>query len=1365
MNKTVGFNSRSIAFLVLAILSTAFVSVDCGGGGTASKSGMPSTVAPIITTQPRDQIVTLGQPGNFSVVASGTAPLSYQWKRNGTIISGATSANYAMAVTTSADNGASFTVTVSNSIGSVTSNAAGLTVTSASEAPSITTQPRDQIVTSGQPGNFSVVASGTAPLSYQWKRNGTIISGATSANYTMAVTTSADHGASFTVTVSNSIGSVTSNAAVLTVTSTSEAPSITTQPRDQIVTSGQPGNLSVVASGTAPLSYQWKRNGTIISGATSANYTMAVTTSADNGASFTVTVSNSIGSVTSNAAVLTVTSALGAPSITAQPAPVTAPYGGRATLSILAVGAPELSYQWYYRPDSFDVEPTAIPGATSPQLTLQGEDLIKKSDGLIWVKVSNTFGSIDSEVVFVRVAPFRIDSISPLSARQGDIVTVRGIGLTSVTKIMIAGIDVVTQKGGGDDQISFTVPPSTISSKIEFASSKTVVLSDQVLSITPLFRVDSFSNEWSYHSWHAQDQPAVITLVGSGFRDLVSASHNGKPLTITSRTETSVTFALPYYWQGGRGYVNKPIVLVHSNGHQMETTQSWKVVHKMIFTDPNNGSIGGLYSGAIAWGERPYLANFLAFTTNLKIRFANGVEVVVDPIDLSKIGQNLPFLVPQNASTGTIVILGDRGPDDVATGPMPSLIVKERATASDPSRVYRSGIGQNVEVPGKNLGLITGLQIAGNSVSIPDGGYSNLLSFQVPPGIGCGGQIKVLTPYQGWTVVGYVARDGCGDARIAGVDVGQRIMHTQVGSPYQRLVPGIDAVVRAYLVSTQAGVTPPKVLLAKIFNGLTFKGDLPLTGGPTLLPQLANNATLSYDTRSIHGNAFSAIIPKEWVNQGLRVVVVTDPDSLNTGKSSQMEVTPTVGLPVDPPDIVLVDLRTQSKTLVPSMPTIEQYRESIRMTIPVVADDIRISVRPEPLQVGSANGQNTILIPFSANGAALYDMALVKEIEAPGEGVIYSGVYYSPDGGGIGYSPGSANISGDYGGIFNLSPRGDYSCAGVMMHELSHNFNLGHVRGASACSLPLSIMSDYPTAYNGRLYDFLDPAAPIFRNPFDGNVVPIASTLLADDYMSYCSPRLFLSDFSWNKSRQYLEETYPQGWKTHPAAGVGHSLSAIPDSGERVAATLMIAGIINIDDDSYRVLNIHKFLSSESTSKQKKVAESKYTMVVKFLDGSVVKRIIKGSNIPDCQPSEIHFFEQFLETALPESIDIWSGDHRLTAKDGVWSSGYGGVRFSPSAIRDSTMGDSAVGANNRRLALSWKIINDRLVLSWSNCIKAASIELCQGGRRRILALEITSNNWEFLLNNQYADTDRLEITLWDGLSSELVVVPLDSAIK
>src|SRR5205807_6654848 len=144
--------------------------------------------------------------------------------KTGTAFGAATAASYTTPATTAADNGDLFTVVVSNTAGSMTSRAAALTVSSVLVAPTITRQPASQTVSVGQTATFTVTAAGTAPLRYQWQKNGTAISGATAASYTTPATTAADNGDQFTVVVSNAAGSVTSNAASLTVTTTGNQP-------------------------------------------------------------------------------------------------------------------------------------------------------------------------------------------------------------------------------------------------------------------------------------------------------------------------------------------------------------------------------------------------------------------------------------------------------------------------------------------------------------------------------------------------------------------------------------------------------------------------------------------------------------------------------------------------------------------------------------------------------------------------------------------------------------------------------------------------------------------------------------------------------------------------------------------------------------------------------------------------------------------------------------------------------------------------------------------------------------------------------------------------------------------------------------
>lgn len=200
----------------------------CGGGSSSGSSASSTTTtttssatAPSITTQPVSLSVTQGAAATFSVVATGTATLSYQWRKDGTAISGATSASYAINSTATTDAG-SYDVVVSNTAGSVTSSAATLTVASTG-APAITTQPASQAATVGGSVTFSVSASGSS-LSYQWRKAGVAIAGATTSSYTISSVATTD-ASTYDVVVTNSVGSVTSSAATLTVNTTTAASS------------------------------------------------------------------------------------------------------------------------------------------------------------------------------------------------------------------------------------------------------------------------------------------------------------------------------------------------------------------------------------------------------------------------------------------------------------------------------------------------------------------------------------------------------------------------------------------------------------------------------------------------------------------------------------------------------------------------------------------------------------------------------------------------------------------------------------------------------------------------------------------------------------------------------------------------------------------------------------------------------------------------------------------------------------------------------------------------------------------------------------------------------------------------------------
>lgn len=172
---------------------------------------MGATV-PTIQTPPQNLNVIGGASANFSVAATGSGPLAYQWYFNSNGIPGATATNYFIA-TVDATNAGNYFVVVSNSIGATTSSLATLTVIL---APVITQSPSNQTVTTGLSANFTAAVIGAPMLAYQWRKNSNSIVGATATNYPIASVTAGDAGY-YDLVVTNFYGGVTSAPALLTV--------------------------------------------------------------------------------------------------------------------------------------------------------------------------------------------------------------------------------------------------------------------------------------------------------------------------------------------------------------------------------------------------------------------------------------------------------------------------------------------------------------------------------------------------------------------------------------------------------------------------------------------------------------------------------------------------------------------------------------------------------------------------------------------------------------------------------------------------------------------------------------------------------------------------------------------------------------------------------------------------------------------------------------------------------------------------------------------------------------------------------------------------------------------------------------------
>ena len=326
---------RAISALLACLLTTGLL-VACGGGGSSGDSGSgtsPSAVAPAVTTPPAAASVTAGQTATFSVAASGTAPLTYQWQSNGTDIPGATAASYTTPTTTTQMSGTAYSVVIANAAGSVTSAAAALTVTAATTPPaactSVPTAPGGLVATSSSASAVSVdwaVVSAPANCSvsgyslYRSTQSGFTPSSANLLAASLTVTHFADSGLQaatpyyYVVEAIDAQGPSVASAQATTTTQAAPVvgggspPTVATAPANQTVTIGTTATFTVVAAGTGPFSYQWQKNGVAVAGATSTSYNTPSTSAPDNGATFDVVVSNANGPVTSANATLTVNS-------------------------------------------------------------------------------------------------------------------------------------------------------------------------------------------------------------------------------------------------------------------------------------------------------------------------------------------------------------------------------------------------------------------------------------------------------------------------------------------------------------------------------------------------------------------------------------------------------------------------------------------------------------------------------------------------------------------------------------------------------------------------------------------------------------------------------------------------------------------------------------------------------------------------------------------------------------------------------------------------------------------------------------------------------------------------------------------------
>ncbi len=336
-------------------------------------NGFAQCVSPAITTAPNTQTVCLGNTATFTAAASGSAStVQWQVSTDGgatfTAIPGANSPTYSF-VTALADNGKQFRALFVNACGSAYTTTGTLTV---GTAPSVTTNPTNQAVCAGSAVSFIVAATGTATPTVQWQvsTDGGItfnpIPGATNTDLTFT-SSAADNGKQYKAVFVNSCGIATTSVATLTVSSV--APVILTNPSAQSICTGNVVDFSSSASSTPSSAIQWQvsTDGGLtynnIAGANS-NVLSFTTASTDNGKEYRAVFTNACGSAFSQAAILTINSA---PVISTQPTSETICAGSSTSFFANAPSSPGSTIQWQVSTDGITF--SNVPGATGSTLS------------------------------------------------------------------------------------------------------------------------------------------------------------------------------------------------------------------------------------------------------------------------------------------------------------------------------------------------------------------------------------------------------------------------------------------------------------------------------------------------------------------------------------------------------------------------------------------------------------------------------------------------------------------------------------------------------------------------------------------------------------------------------------------------------------------------------------------------------------------------------------------------------------------------------------------------------------------------------------------------------------------------------------
>ena len=862
-----------------------------------------------------------------------------------------------------------------------------------------------------------------------------------------------------------------------------------------------------------------------------------------------------------------------------------------------------------------------------------------------------------------------ISSVTPATGPIGSTVSVIGTRMDTATGAKLSGVNAAFAIVS-PTQLDLTVPIGATSGRIEVSAGSSVALSPMDFSVagTPIPVIATVTP--------ASVLPGGrITVTGSSFDQVSEVRLGAATLVLVSSTPTTLVLDVP------AGASTDFLTLVDNSAVARQSLTRVTVLVPMTVTSyaPTTVARGHVLSVTGTDLDRA-----------TSVIFGGGAVASVSSHTGSTV---LTAVVPVNAGSGVFTVSAGSG--DIA-------VSGTSLTVVDPIIVvpatYSVALGANVTIAGSGLTQVSGVTVGASAAVIVSQSATQLV-FAPPAGIACGSialqSLSQPPVFAGSVLVG----TGC-TVRTAGVEFAQ-VLSQATSDPFERLVPGKEVWVRAYVVSTNAA-TPAPLVRAVGFVGATLLGMVTL-GGPATLPVLAAGSSVPANLRNNDAQSYNAELPAAWMTAGMRVRIEVDPQQ-QYGPTIATDAIPVVGTDTLV-NVVVVPLISGPN--VPTMPPLASVLDELTRRMPVPRSRITVSQRaPYPL-TSVTNGVDTEPDWTSA----LSELENLRALEAPTKqyyGLVRPMV--SAGIAGIGYVNPVSSFSPA------LSALGwDATYSGwnqTMVHEFGHNYSRLHAPSGGAAGTD----PDYP--YAGG---FLGPT-PLFDS-LSNRIISPAGLF---DVMGYENGNWF-SDYNLREVQRFLEAR-PQ---TQIAASVSGAATA--------ADVLVISGVI--DADGVHLSPVHAV-----RGRQREGRGRNHVVRVTTRTGAVIERAFEVTAV-DHATGEAHFRVDVPDPGELASIAVLRDGHALplviSQRVAPAGDARAGVATIPAGPADGPWAEAALRAG-------------MLEITWNAAVTPyATISLVNGDARQILAVNAGGGRVAFAPDT-LPEGGELEISVSDGLNARVL---------